>query len=229
MKRFAFASLCALLAVAFVALGLWQLERRGWKRDLIARVESRMRAPPRPLPHRGSWNGDLAYTRVFVTGELLHEKETLVQAATVLGAGWWVLTPLRTETGIVLVNRGFVPPERRTPASRQSGQVQGRVTLTGLIRASEPGGAFLRSNDARADRWYSRDVSGIARARSLGPVAPFFVDADAAGVPGGYPIGGMTRIVFRDNHLAYALTWLVLAGLSLSGLAVIALQRSERR
>ena len=36
-----------------------------------------------------------------------------IQAATALGGGFWVLTPLDTGGFTVLVNRGFVPPERR--------------------------------------------------------------------------------------------------------------------
>ncbi len=37
--------------------------------------------------------------------------------------------------------------------------------MTGLLRLSEPKGAFLRSNDPKDDRWYSRDVAAIAAAR----------------------------------------------------------------
>jgi surfeit locus 1 family protein len=76
---------------------------------------------------------------------------------------------------------------------------------------TEPKGAFLRTNDQSANRWYSRDVAAIAAARGLAPVAPFFIDADATLNPGGYPIGGLTVITFANNHLIYALTWLALA------------------
>jgi surfeit locus 1 family protein len=82
------------------------------------------------------------------------------------------------------------------------------------MRASEPKGGFLRANDPAADRWHSRDVAAIARARNLGNVAPFFVDADASPNPGGYPIGGLTMVRFRNTHLVYALTWFALAALS---------------
>ena len=149
-----------------------------------------------------------------VSGTFRHEAETRVQALTERGAGWWVLTPLRTHDGTVLVNRGFVPQNRRDPAMRAAGQVEGPVTVTGLMRISEPHGGFLRANDPVANRWFSRDVAAIARARDLGPVAPFFVDADAAPNPGGYPIGGLTIVQFRNNHLVYAFTWFALALLS---------------
>jgi surfeit locus 1 family protein len=220
--------MCLVLAIAFGALGMWQVERRAWKLDLIATVDARIHAPPVALPPRAAWTNQQAYRRVRTTGVFLLDRETLVQAVTELGAGWWVLTPLRTDAGTVLVNRGFVPPERRDAHSRQAGQLSGPVTVTGLLRASEPGGGFLRSNDPGADRWYSRDVAAIARARGLDDVAPFFLDADAAPNPGGYPVGGLTVVTFPNNHLIYAVTWFTLAALSLAG-AVILLRRTGRR
>jgi surfeit locus 1 family protein len=227
-RRGGFAGLCLLLAAGFAALGIWQVERLAWKRDLIAQIDRRIHAPPRALPQPSEWRDDLAYTRVRARGVFVHDREALVQAVTELGAGWWVLTPLRTDAGIVLVNRGFVPPERRDPASRRAGAPTGVVTVTGLMRASEPGGGFLRANDPKADRWYSRDVAAIARARSLSRPLPFFLDADAAPNSGGYPVGGLTVIAFRNSHFVYALTWFALSALSLVGVALLFGARGKR-
>lgn len=164
-----------------------------------------------------------------VEGVFLHDRETPVQAVTDHGPGWWILTPLRTDQGLILINRGFVPSEFRAPESRPAGQVAGRVRVTGLLRAGEPGGAFLRSNAPDAGRWYSRDIPAIARARDLtGPVAPYFIDADAAPNPGGHPTGGLTVVRFRNSHLAYALTWFGLSLLSLAGAGVIWRHRGRR-
>ena len=90
--------------------------------------------------------------------------------------------------------------------------------MTGLLRISEPKGAYLRANDPVSDRWYSRDVAAIAAARELAPVAPYFIDADATSVPAGLPVGGLTVLELPNNHLVYALTWFVLA-LTLLGAA----------
>ena len=49
--------------------------------------------------------------------------------------------------------------------------------MVGLLRMSEPGGGFLRSNDPAQQRWHSRDVAAIAQALQLARPAPFFVDA----------------------------------------------------
>ena len=202
--------------VGLIALGVWQIERRAWKLALIDRVESRVHAAPAALPQPSAWPAISAasdeYRHVTLTGRFLQDGETLVKAVTDEGAGYWVLTPLTTDDGAtVLVNRGFVPPERRAPATRQESGSSAPVRITGLLRMSEPKGGFLRHNDPAHDRWYSRDVAAIAAARGLGDVAPFFIDADATPGGNGYPIGGLTVVRFPNNHLIYALTWFGLA------------------
>jgi surfeit locus 1 family protein len=142
----------------------------------------------------------------------------LVQAVTERGAGFWVVTPiLRDDGSTILINRGFVPSDRRDPASRVEGNVPGQVSVIGLLRISEPGGGFLRNNDPAGGRWYSRDVAAIAAAQGLEKVAPYFIDADATPNPGGLPIGGLTVVSFRNSHLVYALTWFALAAMSAVG------------
>ena len=199
-----------------IALGVWQIERRAWKLALIDRVEQRVHAPAQPIPSPGVWSAVTAandeYRHVSLTGRFLHDRETLVQAVTEEGPGYWVLTPLQRGDGTqVLVNRGFVPSERRDASARRDGNPDGPVEITGLLRMSEPKGGFLRNNVPQHNRWYSRDVAAIAVARGLHEAAPFFVDADAGSQSGGGPIGGLTVVRFPNNHLIYALTWFALA------------------
>ncbi|MGO6996577.1 SURF1 family protein [Rhizobium leguminosarum] len=230
-KRAIFAVCLILLAAALAALGTWQVERLAWKRDLVARVDQRMHAPPVPAPAPADWSkinaADDEYRRVTAAGMLANDKETLVYASTVLGPGYWVMTPLMLTDGTsILVNRGFVPTERRDPASRREGEVSGPVEITGLMRMTEPKGSLLKSNDVATDRWYSRDVAAIAQKRGVGTVAPYFIDADATANPGGLPVGGLTVIAFPNNHLLYAITWYGLAAMVLALLVFIL--RGER-
>lgn len=211
------------LVAVFLALGTWQVQRLFWKLDLIARVESRVHADPVPVPARAEWPAvsreEDEYRRVTATGLFQHDKTVLVQAVTERGAGFWVLTPLLLpDETAVLVNRGFVPADRRDPAARVASELAaGPVTVTGLLRLSEPGGAFLRANDPAADRWFSRDVAAITAAKGLSGAAPYFIDADATPNPGGLPVGGLTVVTFRNSHLVYALTWYALAAMSAAG------------
>lgn len=210
-------ALTAVLVAGFVALCVWQVQRLGWKQDLIRQVDARIHAAavPAPGPEQPVARDADQYRRVVVTGVFDHDRETLTQAVTDLGPGFWVMTPLRTDRGFtVLINRGFVPSDRRAPESRAAGQVEGPRTVTGLLRITEPKGGFLRANDAEGDRWFSRDVAAIVAARSLTDVVPYFIDADATLNSGGLPVGGLTVVRFANSHLIYALTWFALALMS---------------
>ncbi|WP_064684722.1 SURF1 family protein [Rhizobium bangladeshense] len=231
-KRVLFVVCLALLAAALVGLGTWQVQRLAWKRDLIARVDQRVHAAAAPAPARADWdkvNAGDEYRRVNVAGKLANDKETLVYASTALGPGYWVMTPLMLADGTaILINRGFVPTDRRDPATRREGQLPGPVEITGLMRVTEPKGSLLQSNDVGADRWYSRDVAAIAQKRGVDAVAPYFIDADATANPGGLPVGGLTVIHFPNNHLVYAITWYGLAAMALALLAFILRSESRR-
>ena len=205
-------ALGAAAIAVLIALGVWQVERRAWKLDLIAQVERRLAAAPIAAPGPAAWRmigKDDAYTRVAATGRYRPNADTFTQAATDYGAGYWVMTPLDTATWTVLVNRGFVPAAERGRHPAPAGEQR----VVGLLRVSEPGGGFLRSNDPAADRWYSRDVSAIAAKRGLTRTAPYFIDAGAANEATGWPRAGLTVIRFPNNHLVYALTWFGLAAL----------------
>jgi surfeit locus 1 family protein len=53
----------------------------------------------------------------------------------------------------------------------------------------------------------------MAKLKALpGAETRFFLEAGPAKNPGGYPIGGQTRIDLPNDHLQYAITWFSLAG-----------------
>ena len=213
------------LAFALLAgLGTWQLQRLHWKNALIAAADRRAGAAPIALPAVAEWSAlaprDYIYTHVRLTGRFLHDDE--IHVFTTLtrprgrhgGQGYWVMTPLRRDDGsLVFVNRGFVPLRFKDAATRAAGQVEGRVTVTGLMRAPEPPARFGATDDIAGNVWIRRDPIRFASRLNLPTdrLAPFFVDADAGFSPGGLPQGGETRLRFTNNHLQYALTWYGLA------------------
>lgn len=225
-------ALCAIACAGFVALGTWQVRREGWKLKLIHDVETRVHAPPVAAPGPADWpraaRGDLQYLHVDLRGRYLATAPVLVHGSSSLGYGYWVMAPFATDRGfIVLVNRGYVADTAR---AAQSMPPAGAMTLTGLLRQSEPGGGFLRRNHPAKGLWYSRDVAAIAAARGLPAtrVAPYFVDADRSHDSRGGPVAGLTRMHFRNAHVGYAITWYLLALGALLGAGLIVRERWRR-
>jgi surfeit locus 1 family protein len=207
-----------LIVVALCALGVWQVQRLFWKEALIAHVNALVHAPAVPAPGPAAWgrvSADDVYRHVTVRGRFLNVAEAHVYALSELGAGYWIMTPLRTDDGaLVYINRGFVPMDLKAQAAHAAGQTDAEVTVTGLLRLSEAKGALIsQPNDPAHDLWYRRDLAALAQSRHLGPVAPYFIDADATPNPGGWPRGGLTVIAFPNSHLVYAITWFSLAAM----------------
>lgn len=230
--RTVLAVLATMFFILFVSLGIWQIERLQWKHALIARIDARVHAEAVAAPERADWprvnRESDEYRRVSLTGTYLSDKQILVNALTERGAGYWVLTPLQTSDGaITFLNRGFIPTSRRNDAANLAKQNAGEVTVTGLLRMPEPDGFFLRPNDPARNEWNSRDVVAFSQKQGLGEVAPYFIDVDAQSNPDNFPVGGLTVITFRDNHLSYALTWFALAAM-VAG-ATIFVWRHENR
>ena len=200
----------ALLVFAvLIALGTWQIERKAWKEGLIAALTERLAAPPAALPPPAAWPRlDPArdeYRRVTFTAASAFRPE-------ISGPGFWVFTPAQLPDGaLVLVNRGFVPENRRDPASRAQGQIVGPVEIVGALRWPEHRSWFAPADDPRKNLWFTRDPRAIAAGKGIGPVAPFYVEQEASAPPGGLPQPGKLAVTLRNAHLQYAITWYGLA------------------
>jgi surfeit locus 1 family protein len=196
-----------------VGLGVWQIQRLHEKEALIASVEAGLSAPPLPLgdalaqgPASAEWR------HVRVTGHFLHDKELYVFARGPMGAvGVDIVTPLVMEDGgTVLIDRGFVPEALHESSTRQAAQVTGDLSLTGVLRLSQQPGLFTPAPNTNTRLWFVKDVPSMANALGL-TVPALVIEADATPNPGGWPLGGQTRVEFPNDHLQYAVTWFGLA------------------
>jgi surfeit locus 1 family protein len=197
-------------------LGIWQLQRLAFKDALLARIAERIHAAAAPLPSEAEWAqlspGAYEYRHVKVSGIFEHDKEALVFRPQAGGVGYLVLTPLRLPSGAyVIVNRGFVPSDKKLPSSRLQGQSGDTVEVTGLMRSPEERNSFTPADSPQTGIWFTRDPLLVAKTYHLATAAPFTLDADAGGPSGGSPQGGTTVLAVPNNHLSYALTWFGLA------------------
>lgn len=226
--------LASLLALSILlGLGVWQIERKAWKEDLIARIVRESKAEPTAPPPGAAWDPQRdEFHHVRMSGHFLNDKETLVHGLAPGETpgralqGYYVITPfIRDDGGTVLVNRGFVPTELKAQGDRTSGLIEGETTVTGILRASEPRTMFVPAPDPVRGGWFNRDVAGIAAARGLGDVAPYLVEADAVAGQTSWPRGGQLRVDLPNNHLQYAFTWFGIAACLVGVFGVFAWRR----
>ena len=140
-------------AVTFVLclfLARWQWHRYEQRLSENARLDAALSAPTHPLsevvaaaaPGAPLTALDPAeqWRMVSATGTFDAAAEVAIRRRPLNGTnGFWIVTPLATESGTVLVNRGWAPSAKDaatgptvTPAPT------GTVTVTGRLRAAEP-------------------------------------------------------------------------------------------
>ncbi|HVO02798.1 MAG TPA: SURF1 family protein [Candidatus Cybelea sp.] len=215
--------------LVMVGLSIWQVQRLHWKEGLIAERVERTTAAPVPLPAAGTDLAGLEFHKVMVTGVYDHAHEFYLAARSQNGnVGYWIVTPFKIDSGdSVLVNRGWVPVEKKYPDARQQGQIPGETTLDGIIRLPQEKAFFQPDNEPEKNVWFYLAPAEIAKASGLPLRTDLYLDAGMEPVPGGFPIGGQTRIDLPNDHLQYAITWALLA-IALAAVYVIYHLKLER-
>lgn len=195
-----------------LALGTWQVQRMQWKSSVIAERQARRDAPPlETLPARFDAK-EHEFRKVRVAGRFLHDKESYYAARSFRGnPGYHIVTPLAIPAGHILVNRGWIPLDRKSPETRKPGNVEGEVVVEGYLRAQTGPGWFTPDNEPAKNFWFWIDIPAMARVHGIGKVEPYYIEAGPAENPGGFPVGGQTRFDIPNDHLQYAITWYAFA------------------
>jgi len=193
-------------------LGFWQLERLEWKTSLLARLDANMSFPAVSLTELDDLENS-EFRKVCVEGEFLHERELHFFSTNLSGeGGYHIYTPFLISGGqAVIINRGWVPNALLDPATRPEGQIAGMQEICGVLRKDGEKKRFAPENDAKANTWFYRDRAAMGRAAGLDRPVVAYIAADETANPGGYPVGGQTRVSMPNNHLGYAITWFCLA------------------
>ncbi len=206
------------MVVVLLGLGTWQVHRLAWKEAILAQIAAAEAAPPVPLPATAgaSANAPLTpgpFTKIAVTGRLLHDKSALygadvrdTRAGPELGAE--LIEPLQREGGVpILVERGWVPLKRTRPIAMPDGTVM----AVGFVYPAVTPGWFSAHDDVPGRHFYTLDPVAIGAALGLDHVAPFILVALGAPPAEGLPIPAEHLPRPPNNHLQYAITWYGLA------------------
>ncbi len=209
-----------------LALGIWQLFRLDEKQEQLAEIVERSKASPLSLSEvlaRRDKGSDIEFDAVKVRGVFDHASERHKLASFEGSPGWQIITPFRSDEGIVaLVDRGVVPADLKDVDKRN--ETVDPVELNAVVRAhSHERGFFDPDNDAEGNLWYWWDVPAMLSSVAIAPdlkVAPFILQELPGSDPNKFPRAAGPEVQLRNNHLQYAITWfafaatlLVIAGL----------------
>ncbi|KAF5009517.1 hypothetical protein FDECE_4266 [Fusarium decemcellulare] len=206
----------AIIPVTAFFLGSWQVQRLGWKTELIAKFEDRLVRDPLPLPPTIDPDAvhEFDYRRVTARGHFRHDQEMLIGPRMRDGTdGYMVVTPLEREGATtILVNRGWIDKKHRSQRTRPDGLPKGEVVVEGLLREPWKKNMFTPDNQPEKGMFYFPDVKQMAELTGSQPVwveatmEPEFmqmVDYEARGIPYGRP----AEVNLRNNHAQYIFTW----------------------
>ena len=212
----------AVLGTVFVNLGEWQLDRLDQRqqrnRDTLAN-EANPVVPfeqvfTRPIAEPDQWQ------RVEARGTFDPDHQYVLRYRSNGGAnGYEVVTPLRTPTGTVLVDRGFVRLAKGEPIPEVAPPPPaGEVTVMGHVRRDERGrGAAIRPVDGQM-----RLISSTAIAKTLPyPVVNGYIGLLTVDPPqsGGFEPVELPEIS-DGPHFWYAVQWFMFTGIGLAGVVV---------
>lgn len=217
----------ATIPVTAFILGCWQVQRLGWKTDLIAKFEDRLIREPLPLPPVVDPDAikEFDYRRVWTRGKWRHDEEMLIGPRLHDGNdGYLVITPLdrtaefagSTRNTTVLVCRGWIPKEKAAKSSRPEGLPTGEVVVEGLLREPWKRNMFTPANNPAEDKWYFPDVYEMASHVGSQPIwieetmNPDLL-ASYHREDRGIPIGRPAEVNLRNNHTQYIFTWFSLS------------------
>jgi len=217
MKRLLVLAIVAGGLVTLIGLGLWQLDRRAGKLDLIANLDANLAAPPVVMTTAPS--ADNAWRRATFTGVWATKTPARIVSRTLNGqVGADFAAPLILTNGdVIIVRIGWMRDPSDTPVLPA-----GNVTVSGVLFPSPRPTAFTPDNTP-PDRWLWLDPKPIATAfgasaERTSSLALNMTDASA----------GLTarpaRPTVPNDHLQYAFTWFSLA-LALAVIAFVALRR----
>jgi len=222
-----FALFTFLLMAAFVALGVWQLQRRTAKHELIAALTERLAAAPVALPPPAQWAALTPardeFRRVSFTATYVASPDAMVYSSgsavrkDASTPGTWAFLPARLPGGeIVVIDAGFVEntmQDRSVEDRAVKKLVTGApVAITGYLRFPETPGWLTPAANLDKRLWFVRDHLAIASTLHWGAVAPFYVDLEQPAPENGIPRPGPLDVHLKDDHLQYAITWFALAG-----------------
>ena len=212
----------AVLGVVFVNLGEWQLDRLAQRKERNATTIINEQKPVQPYEQvftRPVTDAD-QWQRVEARGTFDAQHQFVVRYRSNGDAdGYEVVTPLRTATGAVLVDRGFIPLEHGSQIpSVAPAPPTGEVTVVGHVRRDEKG--------RRAATTPVGNQMRLINSQAVAATLPYPIATGYIGLLTVQPEqqGGFQPIKLPElsegPHFWYALQWFMFTAVAAAGIVV---------
>ena len=205
--------LLSFLVALTILLGLssWQVKRLIWKTKLIEQRVTSFESEPISLFELNNPENE-EFKRIKVRGKLLNEFEFFMPALSKRGNnGFHILVPLEVNPKLTLIyDTGWVPLQKKERERRLDNINENEQDLVAVIRLPGRKGYFQPENDNKKNFWFFVEPKLMESTISIKLEDKFYLEAYNNG-PNGYPLGNQTRIYLRNNHLQYAITWLLIS------------------
>ena len=187
--------------LVFVALGSWQIVRLNWKLSLISDIEDSLKNPPVELAKSYKKN----YLKIKTSGSIDFDKQIYLYNLNDVGKpGFEVVNPIKVGDENYLVNRGWIPFEKKDlPEINLVDQNQ----IVGTLMLQTKSSTFKPENDIEKNYWFTLNREDIFKFTGKN-----FSDY-VIYLNGEYKIPKPRVITAKisNNHKKYAITWFSMA------------------
>ena len=199
--KFLFSVFIIFFILVFVSLGTWQIIRLNWKNNLIFEIENSLKNPPVELSNINHEN----YLRVKTSGDIDFEKQIYLYNLNENGTpGFEVINPLSVNQKNYLINRGWIPFEKK---GMQEINEFDEKNIVGTLKLQGRKNIFKPDNDIEKNYWFSLDREDIMKFTGK-EFSKYIIYLN-----GNYKFPKPKKITanISNNHKKYAITWFSLA------------------
>ena len=199
--KFLFSVFVIFFILVFVSLGTWQIIRLNWKNNLIFEIKNSLKNPPVELSNINHEN----YLRVKTSGDIDFEKQIYLYNLNENGTpGFEVINPLSVNQKNYLINRGWIPFEKK---GMQEINEFDEKNIVGTLKLQGRKNIFKPDNDIEKNYWFSLDREDIMKFTGK-EFSKYIIYLN-----GDYKFPKPKKITanISNNHKKYAITWFSLA------------------
>ena len=200
-NKFLFSVFVYFIILTLLSLGFWQIYRLNWKLELIKQIENSLKNDPVELSNIEKKN----YLRIKTSGDIDFDKQIYLYNLNDAGKpGFEVINPIKIGDENYLVNRGWIPFEKKDlPEINLVDQNQ----IVGTLMLQTKPSTFKPENDIEKNYWFTLDREDILKftGRNFSEYVIY--------LNGDYKIPKPRVITAKisNNHKKYAITWFSMA------------------